>query len=163
VAHDLDQPGVRPGGGDQDQGLIDLGQVHVLRGGADELLGPGGVGDDRGLGGGHRTTGERRRDRGQLLQRPPGGDQLGGGRRGVPGVPAQPGGHRLQPVVLGGAHPVGLPHRAGELGGQPVGRADQRAHPRQQLRSERPAQVLGGAGVDRGDQLLHRIHPRPPP
>ena len=62
------------------------------------------AGDHRDLLGGDQPVGERRGHRGQLLQRPPAPDQPRGRGGREPAVPAQPGLHRLQPVVLGGPH-----------------------------------------------------------
>ena len=76
------------------------------------------------------------------------------GDRQVP-VPAQPAGHRLEPVDLRGSGHLGLAHRAGHLGGEPVLRHQQRAQPVQQRRAERRRQVLAGQGVECGVQLVH--------
>jgi hypothetical protein len=90
-----------------------------------------------------------------VLQRASGADHRRSlARRQVP-VPAQPGRHRLQPVHLRGAGHLALADRAGDLGGQPVLRHQQRAQPVQQRRAEQRGEVLGGQGVERGHQLLH--------
>jgi hypothetical protein len=71
------------------------------------------------------------------------------------GVPAQPGGHGLQPVDLRGPGHLARPHRAGHLGGQPVLRHQQRTQPVQQGRAAQRGEVLGGEGVECGEQLVH--------
>jgi hypothetical protein len=92
---------------------------------------------------------------GSLTKNHPGGLR----RRQVP-VPAQPGGHGLEPVDLGGTGALALTHGAGDLGGQPVLRRQQRAQPVQQDGAEQRGEVLGGQDVQRGHQLLHDTSPR---
>jgi hypothetical protein len=155
VVHRRGGVGVRPGDGHLGQHRVHAAQVDVLPGGAGEVLGLGDPGEQPGLLAGHRPGGERRGQRGQLRQRAAGAHHPRGlGRRQV-GVPAQPRGHGLEPVDLRGTGHLGLPHGAGDLGGQPVLRGQQRTQPVQQRRTEQRGQVLAGQGVQGGQQLLH--------
>jgi hypothetical protein len=57
--------------------------------------------------------------------------------------------------VLGGAGHLGLPHRAGDLGGQPVLRGQQRPQPVEQRGAEQRCEVLRGERVQTRQQLVH--------
>jgi hypothetical protein len=60
--------------------------------------------------------------------------------------------------VLGGTSDLTRPHRAGDLGGQPVLRHQQRPQPVQQHRPHQRGQVLGGERIQGLQQLVHE-HP----
>jgi hypothetical protein len=159
VGHHPTQLDVLAGGGG-------LGQHGVHRGQLDALLDRFRVrlvtshrGDHRHLLGGHRAVGERRRQLRQLVQRAAVADQPAHRTGGEPHVPAQPGGHRGQPVVLGGLGDLAAAHRAGELGVDPVRRPDQLRRPVQQLGSHQAVEVLGGQGVEGRLQLAHDTSP----
>jgi hypothetical protein len=155
VVHRLHHVGTRSGLGHAGQQGVHHRQLHALLRSRSERLGIGHAADHRRLLTGHRTGGERRGQTRQVLQDASGTHHPGGlGGRQV-AVPAQPGGHRLEPVDLRSPGHLGLPHGAGDLGGQPVLRRQQRAQPVQQRRAEQRRQVLGGQGVERGHQRLH--------
>jgi hypothetical protein len=126
---------MRPGGRDGGQRGVDLGQVDALRGSGRHVVGLGDLRDLPDLTGRDRPRGERRLDRGQLLQCPPGAHHPGGLRwRQVP-VSAQPRRHALQPVVLGRLRQLTLAHRARQQGGQLVAGGQQTAHAVVELRA----------------------------
>ena len=68
---------------------------------------------------------------------------------------AQPGLHRLLPVVLDGLGQVGGAHRAGDHGGELVLRGDQGADPVQLLAGRQRVEILGGERVQGRQQLAH--------
>ena len=155
VVHRLRHIGTRSGHGHAGEQPVHHRQVHVLLRGRGERLGFGHPGDGTGLLPGHRTGGERGGHPRQVRQRAAGTHHPGGLRdRQVP-VPPQPRAHGLQPVDLRGTGHLGLPHGAGDLGGQPVLRGQQRAQPVQQRRAEQRGEVLGGQGIECGEQLVH--------
>ncbi|MBB3085341.1 hypothetical protein FHR93_003568 [Geodermatophilus sabuli] len=159
VPHRLPQLRVRQRHRRLREGPVDLAQVHVLRGGGGPVFLPGDRRDHRDLLGGHAPVGEGRGQRGQLRQRPPAAHDPAHRGRGQVSVPAQPGAHRLQPVVLGGPDRLALPHAAGELRRQPVVRHQQPAQPVQQLRAEHRGQVVTGQGVQLRRQTGHDTSP----
>jgi hypothetical protein len=119
------------------------------------VLGLGHPRDRRGLLTGHLPDGIRGGHARQMRQRPPGPDHPRGlGGRQVP-VPAQPRGHRLQPVDLRGPGHLALPHRAGHFGGEPVLRHQQRAQPVEKSRAEHGGQVVAGERLQGSQQLVH--------
>ena len=61
----------------------------------------------------------------------------------------------FEPVDLPGTGDLGLAHGAGDLGGEPVLRGQQRAQPIQQRRAGQRGEVLGGDAVEGGQQLVH--------
>jgi hypothetical protein len=120
---------------------------HVLR--------SGNGGEHRHLLGGDHPVAAGGGDGRQLLEGPAVAHDLvrRGGRE--PQVPAQPGGHRLHPVVLGGLFAVGAADGARELGVDPVPRPHQQRRPVEQLRGDQVVEVVGGEGVQGRQQLAH--------
>jgi hypothetical protein len=68
---------------------------------------------------------------------------------------AQPGLHRLQPVVLGRLGELAFAHRAGQFGIDPVPRGQQLRGTVEQLRAEHGREVVGRQGVQGRGQLAH--------
>ena len=139
------------------QHRVDLGQVDALRGGRGQRARAGDRGDHGDLLGGHRPGGERRRHRGQLLQRPAGAHDLpaaAGRRAGSARAARRPStSARRAPAP---ACSSALPHGAGQLGVDPVpGRAPARAVRSSSSPAGERVQVLGGERVQRRCQLAH--------
>ncbi|SDY78791.1 hypothetical protein SAMN05660209_03727 [Geodermatophilus africanus] len=61
----------------------------------------------------------------------------------------------FSPSTSARAGHLGLPHSAGDLGGQPVLQHQQRAQPIEQGGAEQRGEVLGGERVECGRQLVH--------
>jgi hypothetical protein len=70
-------------------------------------------------------------------------------------VPAQPGGHALQPVGFGGLGEFGAAHGAGQLGVDHVPRRHQRRAPLEQVRAGQRVQLGAGQRAQRIEQLAH--------
>jgi hypothetical protein len=157
VVHHLGEVGVRPGGGDVGQGGIDRGEVDVLLRGGGDVLVAGDRGDHGDLVGGEAAVGERGGDRGQVCQRAAVAHHLRRCGRGESGVAAQPGLHRLQPVVLRRLGEFTLPDRPGDLCLDPVLRAQQPAGAVEHLRAEHRLEVRVGQAVQRALQIRERV------
>jgi hypothetical protein len=159
VVHHPGQLLNRPLRGDRGQRAVDLGQVDALR----QRRGPPVLrdhgGDDRDLLGGDRAVGEGCCQRGQVLQRPAVADQLPGRGGAQATVAAQPRLHRCQAVVLAGLLEFRGPHRAGQLGVEPVARLEDLGDPVELLPRPEAGHVVRGEGVEGRPQLAHRHLP----
>jgi hypothetical protein len=136
---------------------VDACEVDALLGGQRQRPGRGDRGDRGGVLGGHRPGSVGGGQAGQLFQGACGPDQPGRAARGEAAVPAQPGGHGPQPVLLWRLRHLRTAHGAGELGVDPGTRGDQRRGAVEQQRPGQCVGVLGGQAVEGGDQPLQRL------